>query len=75
MFEINSHAYLVKEIVEPACGDHPAFLMGRKGERVKILSKDGNTTYPYSVEGPTNPGKSWKACASDLMLTKPMAFN
>ena len=66
MFEVGSYAYLAREVTEPACGDHPMFLLGKKGERVKILGKDDHR-YPYTVEGPTNPGKPWRAEAADMM--------
>jgi len=72
MFEAGAEVYLTKEIIEPACGDHPDFLMGRKGEKVIILEVDENHHYPYSVEGPTNPGKPWRCGCSDVMRTKPM---
>lgn len=67
-FKPGDTARLVDVIVEPACGDHPAFLMGRKGERVKIIEA---RTYPgklpYLVEGPTNKGKPWWAGDCDLV--------
>lgn len=74
-FEIGESAYLAREIVEPASGDHPAFLMGKKGELVKILAIDPGRHYPFTVEGPTNPGKPWRAESNDLMRTKPFRCN
>lgn len=69
--------YLARDIVEPACGDHPAFLMGRKGEKViirKIYPADEKYAQAlYSVESiETNPGKTWWAWEEDMMFTKPM---
>lgn len=75
MFEVGGTAYLAREIVEPASGDHPAFLMGVKGEQVKILAIDEDRHYPFTVEGSTNPGKPWRAESNDLMRTKPFAHN
>ena len=76
MLEVGEHYYLSREIIEPACEDHPAFLMGARGEKVKLIEHDPTRTeYPYLVEGPTNPGKPWRACRDDLMRTKPMACN
>ena len=72
MFDIGDCAYLSKEITEPACGDHPAFLMGAKGEKVKIIDKRTGSRLGYLVEGPTNKGKPWRAGTDDLMYSKPM---
>ena len=68
MLEIGSYAYLRNEITEPACGDHPQFLMGKKGERVKIVGT--NKTYDYTVEGSTNPGKQWHVNEDELTTNK-----
>ncbi len=75
VFEVGEFAYLARQIIEPACEDHPDFLMGEKGERVEILEVRDTGIYPYLVEGPTNKGKPWKACAKDLMMTKPFSHN
>ncbi len=73
LLKVGCFMYLSKEIIEPACEDHPEFLMGEKGEKVKVLKINPSTsTYPILVEGPTNPGKPWYANASDLMHTKPI---
>ena len=64
--------YICREIIEPACGDHPAFLMGQEGERVQIIEVDNKKAFPYTVEGPTNLGKPWGARREDLMRTKPI---
>ena len=70
--EVGSEMYLSAMIVEPACEDHPEFLLGKMGEKVKVCE----IIIPdqlYSVEAlETNPGKHWKAYACDLMWTKPM---
>ena len=69
-FEIGSEQTLARDIVEPATGDHPQFLMGRKGERVKIIGYDPNPVlYPYLVEGPTNPKKLWRANRVDFLTS------
>jgi len=75
MFEVGDIAYLAKKIIEPACGDRPQLLMGRKGERVEIREINESDEYKYTVEGPTNEGKPWRAKSKDLMRTKPMRFN
>ena len=75
MFDTGGYAYLAKEITESASGDHPEFLMGEKGERVKIISQGQSKSFQYAVEGPTNPGKSWLVAERDLMRTKPLACN
>jgi hypothetical protein len=68
--------YLAREIVEPADGDHPTFLMGVQGEQVTIVDYlPERPTLKYLVEGPTNPGKPWYATREDLMYTKPFYFN
>ena len=72
LFGLGTKPYLAREIVEPATGDHPAFLMGQKGEQVEILDYKEGATYPYRVEGPTNAGKPWLAKSSDLMFSRPM---
>ena len=74
-FEVGKKLYLSREIIEPACGDHPEFLLGRFGEQVEIKSIESDHPYPYSVEGPTNRGKEWRAEAKDLMRTKPFNHN
>lgn len=75
MFEVGDYAYLGREIVEPACCDHPAFLMGQKGERVRIVEKVKHKECRYLVEGPTNAGKPWYASGDELMRTKPIPGN
>ena len=72
-FKTGGYAYLSREIVEPATGDHPAFLMGAFAEKVKIIEK----TYgqEFLVEGPSNPGKPWFCETRDLMFTKPFKGN
>lgn len=75
LFEIGSSAYLAREIIEPATGDHPAFLMGEKGEQVKVVGYSESSHYPYEVEGSTNPDKLWLALADDLMFSRPMNGN
>lgn len=72
MFEVGNFAYLSKTIIEPACGEHPSFLMGYHAEKVKILEIDFSQKYPYTVEGPSNPGKPWRAEGKDLMFTRPL---
>jgi hypothetical protein len=67
--------YLAYEITAPGCGDHPWFLMGRKGELVEILEVRDWPEYKYEVKGPTNPDKSWYARRADLMHTKPFSWN
>lgn len=67
------YAYLGYEIVEGACEEHPAYLMGNKGEKVLVLEVYNRSNgVSYSVEGPTNPGKPWYAYDRDLMATKPI---
>lgn len=68
-FEIGGYAYLGKEVVEYANEDHPTFLMGKLGEKVKLLEKRNNL---YLVEGPTNDGNPWWCSVNDMMHTKPM---
>lgn len=70
--EAGDYVYLTHEVIEPATGDHPMLLMGRKGERVRIVDKFNQGEYPFLVEGPTNPGKPWFANSKDLTWTKPI---
>lgn len=73
MLEPGDRMYLAREIIEYATGDHPEFLLGQKGEQVEVLAYEpANQPYPYLVQGPTNPGKPWRARRTDLMFTKPM---
>ena len=72
LFEIGSKPYLAREIIDQATGDHPAFLLGQKGEQVEVIEYDEDRLYPYVVEGPTNAGKKWLAKSSDLMFNRPM---
>lgn len=72
---VGDRVYLSHEIIEPACEDHPSFLMGVKGEEVEIKAVDDKHKFAYTVEGPTNPGKTWYASRTDLMRTKPFSFN
>lgn len=64
---VGDTATLAREIVVPATGDHPAFLMGKKGEVVTVVKLHDVGVYPYIVEGPTNPGKPWAACDVDFL--------
>jgi len=74
--KVGDKVFLSTEIIEPADEDHPAYLMGQKGEIVEIVDiEPQRETYKYSVEGPTNPGKPWRANREDLMRTKPFSFN
>ena len=58
---------LKRDVVEPACGDHPAFLMGREGEVVKIVDITERKDYSILVEGEkTNIGKPWWASEDDF---------
>ena len=66
-YKIGDKPALKHECVEAACGDHPAFLMGRKGEVVEIVDIDPDRAYPFVVKGPTNPGKEWRASAEDFV--------
>lgn len=75
MFSVGDSAYLARDVIEHATEDHPAFLMGKSGERVQILEYRLGYDFPYLVEGPTNPGKPWGARAADLMRTKPLRCN
>lgn len=73
MLEPGDRMYLAREIIEYACEDHPEFLLGREGEQVEVLAYEpAHKPYPYLVQGPTNPGKPWRASRTDLMFTKPM---
>lgn len=62
--------YLCRDVVEYATGDHPTFIMGVIGEKVRLIRHDG--LRQYLVEGPTNKGNPWWCYAKDLMYTKPM---
>lgn len=75
MIDVSDFMYPSKKIIEPAFSDHPAFLMGEKGERVETLEIASASKYKYKVIGPTNPDKPWFADRSDLMRTKPFSFN
>jgi len=72
--EKGARVFLCREIVEPACDDHPAFLMGIKGEAVDILEikKEAWREYPILVQGTTNKNKPWYVKRSDIMFTKPI---
>jgi len=72
IFKQGDSVYLAHDIIDPASGDHPAFLLGRKGEKVVIVRVYKNkTAYPYEIEGETNSGSTWFASSKDLMHTKP----
>ena len=58
---------LSHDVIEPACGDHPAFLMGREGEQVEILEITKRKDYNILVEGSTNPKKPWWANKDDFI--------
>lgn len=69
VLEIGDEVVLVDDIIEPACGDHPAFLMGRKGEFVVIREKRTLPgRLPFLVEGPSNPGNPWWAGPGDFEI-------
>lgn len=69
---IGEHAYLNHDVTMTAAGDHEAVLLGKKGERVKLLKVESYGTYPYTVEGTTTPGKRWLANLNDLSEGDPL---
>jgi hypothetical protein len=69
---VGDEVVLTDDIIEPANGDHPEFLLGKKNETVKILKRETiQGVYAYLVEGPTNPGKPWRAGVGDFTLKTP----
>lgn len=70
-YKVGDTAYLARKIIEPATGDHPAFLMGVKGEKVTIQEVLEGRTYPYKVTGSTNGDNAWYCSTDDLMWSKP----
>lgn len=65
---IGSEQMLARDIIGSATEDHPAFLLGKKGEKVKVIGYIAKAdSYPYLVKGPTNQGKVWRACSSDFV--------
>jgi hypothetical protein len=66
-WKVGDKAVLTSDIIESTCGDHPAFLLGKKGEIVVIKAISNLLgAYPFLVEGPTNSDKPWYAGYSDL---------
>ncbi len=39
-----------RTIIEPACGDHPEFLMAAAGDMGEVVSCDRGLPFPYSVK-------------------------
>ncbi|MCH9735813.1 MAG: hypothetical protein K0U78_14885 [Actinomycetia bacterium] len=71
-FEEGEFAYLSRRIVEPACGDHPALLLGRFAEKVKLIDYNENTDEWYVEK---KDGGKWHCFQKDLMYTKPLLWN
>ena len=69
---VGDELVLTADIIEPASGDHPEFLLGKKNEIVKVLKCEPiQGVYAYLVEGPTNPGKPWRAGVGDFTPKPP----
>ncbi len=52
---IGTRIRFTRDLIEPACGDHPRLIYARKGETGTIL--DYNASEGYMVQADANPGK------------------
>jgi len=75
--EIGGTYYLKKRIIQPATGDHPAFIMGEKNDSVLVTAshRDNNSKTSLTVEGvETNKGKEWVCYPNELSRMKTIYF-
>ena len=64
--KVGDFVHLKREIIEPATGDHPAFVLGRKNEKVQIISIAAGAVYPYLVSNKLN--ETFGALTLDLSI-------
>jgi len=75
LYQVGQIVYAAKTLITDACGDHPAFLHARPGDRLMVLDYDAERFHPYSVADNPEGKESFRASAKDLMSQKPFEHN
>lgn len=75
LYQVGQIVYAAKTLITDACGDHPAFLHARPGDRLVVLGYEAGTHYPYSVADNPEGRDSFRAMGKELMGQKPFEHN
>ena len=75
LYAVGQTVWATKEMVTPACGDHPAFLHCRAGTELYVIEVHSGKDHPYIVSDNRDGTYPFSCSGLELMGQKPFKEN